>query len=125
MKTRTALVIEDDHMISSVFSMELQEIGFDAKAIQDGQSAIEYLENADPHLIIMDLNLPNASGRAILTFIRQCRHLARSKVIIVSADSIQAAYLDDQADLVMVKPVSVDQLRTASLSLFSDSGDPI
>ena len=125
MKTRTALVIEDDRVISSLFSMALREAGFDTEAIQDGQTALEYLEHARPQLIIMDLNLPSASGRAILAFIRQKPHLAGSKVIIVSADSIQAAYLDDQGDLVLVKPVSVDQLRAASLRLFSDEGNQV
>jgi DNA-binding response OmpR family regulator len=120
MSMRTALVIEDNRVISLVFSMALQEAGFDTITLRDGQAVMEYLEEGRPELVVLDLNLPGVTGRAILPFIRQHERLVQSKVIIVSADSIQATYLSSQADVALIKPVGFHQLRQLSMQLFSE-----
>jgi CheY-like chemotaxis protein len=63
--------------------------------VEDGQAALRYIERVDaddtlfcPHLALLDLNLPRATGSRILIRIRQSRRCGTIPIIIVtSSDS--------------------------------------
>ncbi len=65
-----------------------------------------------PALIILDLHLPHVSGGEILHQIRQDEKLAKAHVVVTTADSVQAAAVQDEADLVLIKPISVVHCAT-------------
>src|ERR1051326_1338378 len=107
-----ALVIEDDPDLSEIFSRTLRSGGFDTETIQDGQAAVDRLNgNTPPALILLDLHLPHVTGATILQHIRAKEAYAKTAVIVASADARQAEELQVQADLVLLKPVSIEQLR--------------
>jgi CheY-like chemotaxis protein len=106
-----ALVIEDDPDLSEIFSMTLRSSGFETEVFQDGQAALNRLEGTPPAIILLDLHLPRVTGATILQNIRADERLAKTSVIVATADARQAADLHIQADLVLLKPVGVDQLR--------------
>lgn len=104
------LIIEDDPQLSRVFSLTLQA-DFETEVIEDGSAAVERLKSIEPAVVLLDLNLPGTSGRSILTTIRADARLAGTKVILCTADERQADALNDDADIVLLKPVSPAQLR--------------
>ncbi len=106
-----ALVIEDDPDLSEIFSRTLRSGGFDTETIRDGQDALQRLNGTPPALILLDLHLPHVDGVTILQHIRAREAYAKTAVIVASADARQAEELHIQADLVLLKPVSIDQLR--------------
>ena len=106
-----ALIIEDDKFIADIFSAALEEAGYDTTTVYEGNTALSMLEEISPEVITLDLHLPTTPGKDILKYIRESEHLKDTKVIIVTADSAQASYLNEQADLVLVKPVGFHQLR--------------
>lgn len=105
-----ALIVEDDPRLSQVFALTLEE-SFEIEAIGDGSHAIHRLSEIIPRLIVLDINLPGASGVKVLDAIRADARLDGMRVIIASANSQEAEILRDKADIVLLKPISPTQLR--------------
>jgi two-component system KDP operon response regulator KdpE len=106
-----ALVIEDDVDLSEIFSKTLRSGGFETEVIRDGQAALDRLAGNPPAVILLDLHLPHVAGATILQNIRANERYAKTAVIVASADARLAEELQVQADLVLLKPISVDQVR--------------
>jgi DNA-binding response OmpR family regulator len=107
-----ALVIEDDPNLGQIFSEALKAAGFVAQWVDDGEIAKQMLATEQPHVIILDLHLPNISGEQLLGFIRQQRHLTFTRVILATADAALADRIRTEADLVLLKPISFTQLQS-------------
>ncbi|MDD2922467.1 MAG: response regulator [Anaerolineales bacterium] len=105
-----ALIVEDDPQLSQIFTLTLCEL-FETESITDGSLALTRLLEVVPHLVVLDINLPGASGAQILHFIRADARLNTTRVILATANIRQAEDLQDEADIVLLKPVSIGQLR--------------
>jgi DNA-binding response OmpR family regulator len=106
-----ALVIEDHRDISSLFCMVLEEAGFQTEVIQTGDEAVARLAEVVPDVVILDLHLPGVQGDEILHQIRADARMAETRVIVITAYTVLARTLQDEADLVLIKPVSLNLLR--------------
>ena len=105
-----AIIIEDDKNLSRIFSIALQN-EFETETIGDGSVALARIAQAVPALVVLDLNLPGLPGRDVLAGIRADARLFRTSIILCTADERQADTLQDEADIVMLKPISPSQLR--------------
>jgi CheY-like chemotaxis protein len=66
---------------------------------------------------VLDINLPYISGDKILYYIRGDTRLAKTRVIIASANTLTASDLRNEADLVLIKPISYHQLSDLAARL--------
>jgi len=107
----SALIIEDDLDLSEIFSAALRGGGFETETIRDGQAAINRLAGPPPTVIVLDLHLPHIDGATILKQIRADPRFAKTAVMLTTADAQLAEELQGKADLILLKPISVDQLR--------------
>ena len=105
-----AFVIEDDPQLSRIFTLVLGE-RFETVTITDGLQALAHLSETVPALVVLDINLPGASGGEILSVIRSVSRFESTRVIITTADSHAATEIQEKADIVLLKPISVAQLR--------------
>jgi len=110
------LIVEDDPKLNDIISITLQD-DFEFEACKDGNSALERLKIIIPNIVVLDLNLPGTSGVDILTYIRSDKRLERTRVILATADERQAETLTDEADIILLKPVSPAQLRELALRI--------
>lgn len=117
MNNRFALIVEDDNDLAIIFSMALQEAGFETQIVRAGDTALMWLSSSIPEIVVLDLHLPRVSGDTILKQIRADARLANTKVIITTADPRMAETLEDKADLVLLKPVGFSQLRDLATRL--------
>ena len=106
-----AFVIEDDQDLSNIFTEALKAAGYQVETIRDGAIAQQRLKEANPEIIILDMHLPNVDGAQLLTQIRADERLAKTRVILATADALLGEYYNKKADLVLVKPISFSQLR--------------
>jgi CheY-like chemotaxis protein len=108
-----ALIIEDDEDLANIFAEALRGVGFEVEHVADGQVAKERLKSGTaPYLILLDMHLPYVSGADLLTnIIRKDERLANTIVIITTADARMGEAYTEQADFVMIKPISFVQLR--------------
>ena len=105
------LIVEDDPKLSDIFSVSLQSVGFDTEMIADGKVAISRLTEIVPTIVLLDLNLPGASGQEVLKNIRADERLDKTRVILATADAGLADMIRHEADFVLLKPISPLQLR--------------
>jgi DNA-binding response OmpR family regulator len=117
-----ALVIEDDEAHANLFSEALEKAEFEVEIIRDGKTALSRLAHTIPAVVVLDINLPYISGVDILRHIRGDERLAKTRVIIASANSQITATLHDEADLVLMKPVSYSQLCALAARLGAQKG---
>jgi CheY-like chemotaxis protein len=111
--SEVALIIEDDEDLANIFTEALRGVGFDVEHVADGQVARERLKSGTvPFLILLDMHIPYVSGADLLTnIIKKDQRLAKSIVIITTADARMGEAYNEQADFVMIKPISFVQLR--------------
>lgn len=117
MHRRMALIIEDEEDLADLFAMALSSAGFETEVIRSGDMAMARLGMVAPDIVILDLHLPGVGGRSILHRIRSDPRLAGTRVIISTADAQMAQMVQDQADLVLIKPVSLPQVRDLAARL--------
>ena len=118
MSDALALVIEDHIDSAVIFSEAVKRAGFDVETIRDGEAALKRLAVVKPDVVILDLNLPHVSGMDILRQIRSDPRLVNTRVVVVTAHDEMVNDIQDQADLVLIKPVAFSQIR----KLASDIG---
>lgn len=106
-----AMIIEDDRRLSDIFGEAVKAAGYEVTIIQDGNEAVEQLKTTVPDLVVLDLHLPGVMGPEILTKIRADARLAKTRVVIATADASLANDLRDEFDLLLLKPISVEQLQ--------------
>jgi two-component system response regulator RegX3 len=104
------LIVEDDEKLADVFSLALQAADFETEMVRDGAAALAWLAKSVPDVVILDLHLPYVAGPDILRQIRADTRLSKTKVILVTADDRLADVLREQADLVLLKPISPEHL---------------
>ncbi|MBN2044176.1 MAG: diguanylate cyclase [Anaerolineales bacterium] len=112
-----AMIIEDDRDTVAIFRHLLDFAGYKTEIILHGERAIDRLKIAKPDIILLDLNLPGISGVDILNFIKGDERLKDIPVVVITGYAEMALGLDTQTDLVLLKPVSVDQLTNLILRL--------
>ncbi len=110
MSNPLALIVEDDKDLARIFSEALLQAAFETEIIKDGQAALNRLAEVVPAVVVLDLHLPRISGAKILRQIRADERLAETRIMIATADSQMALSLRDDADVVLLKPVSFEQL---------------
>jgi DNA-binding response OmpR family regulator len=112
-----ALIIEDDRNLADIFTYALQAAGFETVTIQDGKTARTRLADTVPAMVVLDLHLPYISGETLLRQIRADERLAKTQVILTTADGLLASYLRENVELVLLKPISVSQLSQLAARL--------
>ena len=119
-----ALIVEDERDVALYFSMALQDAGFETEIASSGDAALRLMADIVPQMVILDLYLPRMGGAEVLRRIRADERLAETRVIIASADARAAEFLQGMADLILVKPVSLNQLRDLAARLGLSGAKP-
>ena len=106
-----ALIIEDDPKLSTIYDTVATQAGYETEIIRRGDEALKRLSFVSPSLILLDIHLPYVSGIELLKVIRATETLAKTPVIVLTADLYLADSLENQADYVIIKSYGVSRLR--------------
>src|ERR1035437_9419772 len=80
------LMIEDDVRLADMVCAYLGQSGFQVTHASDGQSGLAKLQSASPHLVILDLMLPDMDGLEVCRRIRALPGaLAHTPVLMLTA----------------------------------------
>jgi DNA-binding response OmpR family regulator len=107
------LIVEDEADLAWVEQFNLETAGFEVKVALEGRAAIEALESFAPHIVVLDLMLPQVDGWSVLARAQELPPDQRPKVIVVSAiagprDQARAEHLGVGSYL--PKPFDIDEL---------------
>ena len=111
------LIVEDDPDLSNIFSEAINAAGFETEIVLNGRQALERLKDVIPQLVILDMHLPEVSGRDILAYIRSEDRFGKTIVVVSTADALMGEEMRDMADFVLIKPITFAQLRDMSARL--------
>jgi two-component system alkaline phosphatase synthesis response regulator PhoP len=85
------LIVEDEQDIANVFKKQLQMIaGFDVTIIDDGENALDSIENEHFDLILLDLIMTNIDGLEFLQKLKQSEHKQIPVIILTNVSSDEA-----------------------------------
>lgn len=105
------LLIEDDPNIASSLQVALEQHGFSLHWAERGQDGLRYLKQHQPHLILLDVRLPDGSG---FDFCRQIRLLQlRQPIIMLTVqreETDKVIGLEMGADDYVTKPFGLREL---------------
>ena len=104
MEKRThILVIEDDPAVAEALVEGIGREGFDVHWESTGTGGVDYARDSSPHLVVLDVRLPDGSGR---DFCRQMRQLGlRQPVLMLTVES-------DEVDKVLGLEMGADDYLT-------------
>lgn len=104
------LIVDDEESIVSFLRMGLEAEGFKVYSADNGRSAIKIAREIKPHIVVLDIMLPELNGYEACTEIKK---QVDTKIIMLTArDDIddRVKGLDLGADDYMVKPFSYREL---------------
>ena len=109
----TILLIEDDPAVARSLSKGLRRDGYEVIWKSLGEEGIAYAHKKPPHLIILDLRLPDISGFDVCRRMRQAGMHQPIIVLSVQSDEVDKILgLEIGADDYMTKPFSLRELLT-------------
>ncbi|KLU60848.1 transcriptional regulatory protein YycF [Peptococcaceae bacterium CEB3] len=79
------LLIEDDVLIQELVKFNLEKEGFEILVAGDGRRGLELAKARKPHLILLDLMLPDLDGFEVCKILRSDESMAEVPIIILSA----------------------------------------
>lgn len=104
MNTHRILIVEDDIKIASMLADTLRKYHYEVKTVEHFDQIIEEFKTFDPHLVLLDINLPSYDG---FYWCRQLRQFTTVPIIYISARSgemDQIFALENGGDDFIMKP---------------------
>lgn len=110
MEKQRILIVDDDENIAELISLYLLKQCFDTEIAYNGTDALKLADTYNPHLILLDIMLPDIDGYAVCTEIRKTK---QTPIIMLSAkgevfDKVLGLKLG--ADDYIIKPFDSNEL---------------
>jgi len=119
--TKRILVVDDEKPIIELLARRLQNWGYEVLTAVDGENGLRLAETQHPDLLLLDIRLPEMSGREVCAQLRARRDLPRIPVIFLTAlgmpEQVEQGF-QVGADDYIVKPFKADELRERLESCF-------
>ena len=129
MDTKRILVVDDDRAMRRALLMSLVKQGYDVRPAETAEKAFGLLPEWHPHLVLLDIGLPDMDG---LEALRQLRHTTSVPVIFVTSrrrELDEVIGLEMGADDYITKPFHLDVLlarvKTTLRRTASSSAEPV
>jgi len=119
---QSVLVIDDDIDIANLFGMVLGLAGYKFEVAYSAGEALSKLATSTPDLILLDMALDTElGGQDILYQVRSNLRLKSTQLIEITGYPSMLEPITNRADLNMLQPIDVDQLKTIATRLKSNS----
>lgn len=121
--TNRILVVDDEQIVTEVVERYLQREGYEVKIAYDGAQALKIAREWNPHLIVLDLMLPEIDG---LDVCRQLRQDSLVPIIMLTAkgeETDRVIGLELGADDYIVKPFSPREVAARVKSVLRRTAD--
>ncbi len=108
---KRVLIVDDNTDLLTIFTIAMEMTPFIIDTAIDGVDALEKIEAAMPDVMILDVNMPRMDGLEVLSKVRDTPGLDSMKIILLTGNSTVPTYPESgKADLVLSKPVSIEEL---------------
>lgn len=118
---RLVLYIEDDRINHVLMEEVFRRLpGWQLDCAEDGAQALQMLDELQPDLLLVDMNLPDMNGLELLARLRGDERLKSLSCVALSADGLpeqMQAALDAGFKAYWLKPIDVPRLVAALQAL--------
>ena len=107
---RKVLIVEDNELNMKLFHDLLEAHGYRTLQTKDGMEALRLAREHHPHLILMDIQLPEVSGLEVTKWIKEDDSLKNIPVIAVTAFAMKGdeeKIREGGCEAYIAKPISV------------------
>jgi len=107
---QTVLVIEDEKQMQRLLRVILESAGYKVHVAGTGNDGIQQAARFSPHVIILDLGLPDIEG---LTVLKRLREFCQTPVVVLSVrneEDDKVLALENHADDYVTKPFGAREL---------------
>ena len=84
-KKKHILIVDDDHINAQILESLLLEYGYQVSISLDGNSALDFLDNNNTDLILLDIMMPGMDGYEICKILKSRTHTKHIPVIFLTA----------------------------------------
>ena len=115
------LVVDDDPAIRTLVVAILGAEGYNVTAVTTGESALCMVTAQRPHLLILDVHLPDMDGPTLYSQMKGLPGMDTLPVLWVTAYTgiVDGLPYNDPRMIVMMKPFSVDKLVSTVADVLS------
>jgi len=122
-KTVVLNVNDTDSMRIAISAM-LRHAGFEVLEAATGEEALEVIERNEPHVVILDINLPGANGYEVCRRVRANPFRSTMRILLTSATNVsledKIETLECGADGFLEQPFELESLFSCVRSLLDD-----
>lgn len=104
------LVIDDEAAVRQVITMNLKSQGYTISEAVNGAEGVQKASDFHPHLIILDLGLPDKNGHDVLKELRAWTTIPIIILTVNDDESTKVRLLDSGADDYLTKPFGPPEL---------------
>ncbi len=123
--TRTVLCAEDNPVNATLLEAVLEDVpGLAVRIGTNGEDTLRIAKEHPPHLLLLDMQLPDMDGIELLARLRQLPGLAHTPAIVVSADAMPGDMeraLAKGFSAYWTKPINVATVQSEVLRILADS----
>ena len=124
----TVAVCEDDAALSSVLARSLRSAGHDVLLARTGAEALRGFPRGQPHVVVLDIGLPDSDGRDVCLALR-AGGLSAPVLFLTARDGVhdKVAGFESGADDYLTKPFELPELlvRIAALARRGSTSDQV
>ena len=85
--SKTILTVDDSRTMRDMLRLALSAAGYSVIQAEDGMHGLEVLADADPDLIITDINMPRMDGFGFISHVRQGGRHRAVPILVLSTES--------------------------------------
>jgi PAS domain S-box-containing protein len=114
------LVVDDNRDAAESLAMLLRTTGADVHVAHDGPTALEEFELREPHIVLLDIGMPDMDGYEVARRLREISNPQRVAIVALTGwaqDGDRQRVRDAGFDHHLVKPVELASLQTLLTSL--------
>jgi DNA-binding response OmpR family regulator len=117
-----ALIVDDDRVLADVVAFTLRREGFEVIQAYDGLAALQRWSEAQPDLIVLDVNLPKIDGFTVCQRLREQTDTPILLLTVRGEEDDIVRGLDLGADDYIIKPFSPRQLVARAKAIMRRAG---
>jgi CheY-like chemotaxis protein len=124
MTAQPILVVDDDPAILDLIAQVLLEEGYEVLAVSNGQTAVDLARKLRPHLILLDLMMPEMNGWQVTAVLKADPQTRAIPILLLSARRDMARTANELGvTAYLAKPFDLDDLLSRVKRILALSED--
>jgi CheY-like chemotaxis protein len=126
--THKVLVVDDDPIMHHVLKHYLERNGYEMLSATNGHEALDLAHRELPHLIVLDVRMPDMSGLAALRQLKESEVTKAIPVIVVTVNADRTTHMESEisgAAAFLTKPFRPAELLGLLQKLIPPGTGPI